>query len=99
MAERLNSSQVIVRMQRIVDVLDKMNASTKKLEQAMRLQEDSIRGDKIMAQTMELLQEINRTVKKMKDNAETVAESIEEGARDIIRIQKNGADAVANIRR
>ena len=99
MAERLNSAQVITKMQRIVDVLSKMDESTRKLQQAMRAQEDAIRGDKIMAKAMENLEEINRTVKKMKTEAEKVADSIEEGARDIIRIQKQGANEIAGLRR
>ena len=99
MAERLNSAQVITKMQRIVEVLSKMDESTRKLQQAMRAQEDAIRGDKIMAKAMENLEEINRTVKKMKTEAEKVADSIEEGARDIIRIQKQGANEIAGLRR
>ena len=99
MAERLNSAQVITKMQRIVDVLSKMDESTRKLQQAMRAQEDAIRGDKIMAKAMENLEEINRTVKKMKTEAEKVADSIEEGARDIIRIQKQGANEIEGLRR
>ena len=99
MAERLNSAQVITKMQRIVEVLSKMDESTRKLQQAMRAQEDAIRGDKIMAKAMENLEEINRTVKKMKTEAEKVADSIEEGARDIIRIQKQGANESAGLRR
>lgn len=99
MAERLNSAQVIAKMQRIVEVLSKMDESTRKLQQAMRAQEDAIRGDKIMAKAMENLEEINRTVKKMKTEAEKVADSIEEGARDIIRIQKQGANEIEGLRR
>ena len=99
MAERLNSAQVIAKMQRIVEVLSKMDESTRKLQQAMRAQEDAIRGDKIMAKAMENLEEINRTVKKMKTEAEKVADSIEEGARDIIRIQKQGANEIEALRR
>ena len=99
MAERLNSAQVIAKMQRIVEVLSKMDESTRKLQQAMRAQEDAIRGDKIMAKAMENLEEINRTVKKMKIEAEKVADSIEEGARDIIRIQKQGANEIEGLRR
>ena len=99
MAEGLNSAQVIAKMQRIVEVLSKMDESTRKLQQAMRAQEDAIRGDKIMAKAMENLEEINRTVKKMKTEAEKVADSIEEGARDIIRIQKQGANEIEGLRR
>ena len=89
--------RIAEKMENMIVVFDKMISDTKQLQNAMRTQEDLIRGDNVMNQTMELLQEINRTVEKMKRNAEAVAESVKEGAEDMRRVQRNRANSIGRI--
>ncbi len=89
--------RIAEKMENMIVVFDKMIGDTKQLQNAMRTQEDLIRGDNVMNQTMELLQEINRTVEKMKRNAEAVAESVKEGAEDMRRVQRNRANNIGRI--
>ncbi|MBR7140642.1 MAG: hypothetical protein IKD03_00740 [Clostridia bacterium] len=83
-------------MQNILGVLDKMAGDTKRLQSAMQNQEELIRGDNIMNETMELLREINLSVSKMKRSAERVADSVKEGADDMRQVQRVRSN---NIRR
>ncbi len=97
MAERQNNKQIIIRMENVLDVLEKMEEDTKTLQNAMRTQEDQISGDRIMSKAMDLLCEINNTVRRMQEYAGETAESIREGAEDMIRVQTEGARAISNI--
>ena len=89
--------RIIERMENILGTLDKMMQDTKQLQNAMRAQEEMIRGDNVMRETMELLQEINYTVGKMKRSAEAVAESVKGGADDMRRIQRNRSNNIGRI--
>ncbi|MBR7117383.1 MAG: hypothetical protein IKC87_06730 [Clostridia bacterium] len=91
-----NNKQIIEKMQSILDILSKMLGDTRRLQSAMQTQEDMIRGDNIMNDTMDRLTEINAIVEKMKRNAERVADSVKEGAEEVRRVQINRSN---NIRR
>ena len=91
-----NNKQIIEKMQSILDILSRMLGDTRRLQSAMQTQEDMIRGDNIMNDTMDRLTEINAIVEKMKRNAERVADSVKEGAEEVRRVQINRSN---NIRR
>lgn len=91
-----DNRRISEKMQIILGILSKMSGDTRKLQLAMQTQEDLIRGDNIMNETMELLREINSIVDKMKRSAERVADSVKEGAEDMRRVQKVRS---SNIRR
>ena len=99
MAERQNNTQIIYKMQAIVDILDKMKKDTDVLKRAMLDQQAQIKGDMIMNETMNLLDEINESVLTLKKRAESVANSIEEGANDMIRTQRERSNEISRIRR
>lgn len=99
MAERQNNTQIIYKMQAIVDILDKMKKDTDVLKRAMLDQQAQIKGDMIMNETMNMLDEINESVLTLKKRAESVANSIEEGANDMIRTQRERSNEISRIRR
>ena len=86
-------------MQAIVDILDKMKKDTDVLKRAMLDQQAQIKGDMIMNETMNMLDEINESVLTLKKRAESVANSIEEGANDMIRTQRERSNEISRIRR
>ena len=99
MAERQNNTQIIYKMQTIVEILDKMKKDTDVLKRAMLDQQAQIKGDMIMNETMNMLDEINESVLTLKKRAESVANSIEEGANDMIRTQRERSNEISRIRR
>ena len=97
--ERQNNRQIIARMNDIVETLDKMKGDTDTLKRAMLEKEDQISGDMIMDETMALLDEINASVLTLRKRAEHVANSIEEGANDMINVQRARSSEISRIRR
>ena len=97
--ERQNNRQIIARMNDIVQTLDKMKGDTDTLKRAMLEKEDQISGDMIMDETMALLEEINASVLTLRKRAEHVANSIEEGANDMINVQRARSSEISRIRR
>lgn len=97
--ERQNNRQIIARMNDIVQTLDKMKGDTDTLKRAMLEKEDQISGDMIMDETMALLDEINASVLTLRKRAEHVANSIEEGANDMINVQRARSSEISRIRR
>ena len=97
--ERQNNRQIIARMNDIIETLDKMKGDTDTLKRAMLEKEDQISGDMIMDETMALLDEINASVLTLRKRAEHVANSIEEGANDMINVQRARSSEISRIRR
>ena len=91
------ASGVIACTDSMLDVFDKMQRDTEKLQNDMYEQESLIRGDLIMNQAMELLQEINLTVQKMKSATKKAVENKKNCAIDFADIQKIGSNNAGRI--
>ena len=95
--DEFNGLGIVNCAESMLDILSKMQMDTEKLQDAMYEQESLIRGDLIMNQAMELLQEINLTVQKMKTATEKAVEDRKTGATDIIDIQQTDSKNVGRM--